>query len=139
MLAVYGVLLAACVFLVITLSDRLRAGEQNLRVANVELDRKSSLRRDYLHMALHDIQAPVGVVTTNLELIPDPAPPMMEMIDFCTICKKCAENCPSRSIPIGEREDTDGVRRWVLNAETCFAYWNEAGTDCGICMKVIRM
>jgi ferredoxin len=78
----------------------------------------------------------LGVVTTTLELIPDPAPPQMDVIDFCMICKKCAENCPSRSISIGDREDEDGVRRWVLNAETCFAYWNEIGTDCGICMRV---
>ena len=79
----------------------------------------------------------LAVVTTDLELIPDRAPPMMDMIDFCMICKKCAENCPSRSISLGEPAiEENGVRRWVLNAETCFAYWNELGTDCGICMKV---
>jgi ferredoxin len=77
----------------------------------------------------------LAVVTTGLELSPDPAPPQMDVIDFCTICKKCAENCPSRSISMGDREDKDGLR-WVLNAETCFAYWNEIGTDCGICMRV---
>jgi len=65
-LAVYGVLIAVTVFLVTTLSDRLRAGEEALRHENVELGRTSSLRRDFLHMALHDIQSPVGVVTTNL-------------------------------------------------------------------------
>ncbi|MEN8243202.1 MAG: reductive dehalogenase domain-containing protein [Chloroflexota bacterium] len=78
----------------------------------------------------------LAVVTTDLELIPDPAPPMMDMIDFCMICKKCAENCPSHSISLEEPTDQDSLRRWVLNAETCFAYWNELGTDCGICMKV---
>jgi signal transduction histidine kinase len=65
-LAVYGVLIAVTVFLVTTLADRLRAAERSLRDENVELGRRSSLRRDFLHMALHDVQAPVGVVTTNL-------------------------------------------------------------------------
>jgi ferredoxin len=93
-------------------------------------------RMSILMTPTHGPRVRLGVVTTNLQLILDQAPPMMEMIDFCMICKKCAENCPSRSIPMGEREDKDGMRRWVLNAETCFAYWNEAGTDCGICMRV---
>jgi ferredoxin len=93
-------------------------------------------RMTILMTPTHGPRVRLGVVTTNLELIHDPAPPRMDMIDFCTICKKCAENCPSRSIPTGEPEDKDGVRRWVLNAETCFAYWNESGTDCGICMRV---
>jgi ferredoxin len=83
----------------------------------------------------HGPRVRLAVVTTDLELVPDPAPPQMDVIDFCTICKKCAENCPSRSISMGEREDKDGLR-WVLNAETCFAYWNEIGTDCGVCMRV---
>ncbi|NNF43407.1 MAG: HAMP domain-containing histidine kinase [Phycisphaerales bacterium] len=65
-LAVYGLLMAVTVFLVTTLATRLRAGERDLQSRNVELGRRSSLRRDFLHMALHDVQAPVGVVTTSL-------------------------------------------------------------------------
>jgi signal transduction histidine kinase len=65
-LAVYGMLLVVIVFLVTTLAERLRAGEKLLRHENVELGKTSTLRRDFLHMALHDIQAPVGVVTTKL-------------------------------------------------------------------------
>jgi ferredoxin len=78
----------------------------------------------------------LGVVTTNLTLIPDQPKPDPTVIDFCTICKKCADNCPSKAIPFGPRVEEDGILRWRLNAETCFAYWNEAGTDCGICMAV---
>ncbi|MCP3903109.1 MAG: hypothetical protein GY715_05680, partial [Planctomycetes bacterium] len=65
-IVVYGLLFTLTVFLVTTLADRLRAAERNLRTENVELGKTSSLRRDFLHMALHDIQAPVGVVTTIL-------------------------------------------------------------------------
>ncbi|HSG25824.1 MAG TPA: 4Fe-4S dicluster domain-containing protein [Anaerolineales bacterium] len=78
----------------------------------------------------------LGVVTTTLPLETEPTQPSPEMIDFCLVCKKCAENCPSKSIPFGPRTEEDGVLRWRINPETCFAYWNEIGTDCGICMAV---
>jgi ferredoxin len=69
-------------------------------------------------------------------LIPTPRKPNAALIDFCNICKKCAENCPSNSIPREERVMIDGALRWKLNEETCFRYWNAVGTDCGRCMAV---
>jgi ferredoxin len=78
----------------------------------------------------------LGVVTTSLDLIPDARPPNQAVIDFCTICEKCAQVCPSRSIPFGPRKEVDGAMRWVLNPDTCFRYWNVAGTDCARCMSV---
>jgi len=38
----------------------------------------------------------VGVVTTDIPLIVDEYKYEPSVIDFCTICKKCADNCPSR-------------------------------------------
>ncbi len=78
----------------------------------------------------------LAVVTTDLQLIPTPRKPDPAVIDFCNICKKCAENCPSRSIPLDERQEIDGTLRWKLDEETCFRYWNAVGTDCGRCMAV---
>ena len=78
----------------------------------------------------------LGVVTTTLELVPDPREPNRALIDFCTICKKCAQNCPSRSIPFDRRREVDGALRWRIDADTCFRYWNRVGTDCGRCMAV---
>jgi reductive dehalogenase len=78
----------------------------------------------------------LGVVTTDLALKPTSRKPDPAVIDFCNICKKCAENCPSRSIPFDERQMIDGALRWKLNEETCFRYWNAVGTDCGRCMAV---
>ena len=78
----------------------------------------------------------VGVVTTDLELQVDGRKPDTSLIDFCTICKKCAENCPSKSIPFEDRQEVDGALRWRINPESCFMYWNVIGTDCGICMTV---
>jgi ferredoxin len=78
----------------------------------------------------------LGVVTTDLELIPDSRRPDAAIIDFCNICEKCAQACPSQSIPYGPREEIDGANRWKLNPDTCFRYWNIAGTDCARCMAV---
>lgn len=78
----------------------------------------------------------LGVVTTDLPLIIDPAEGDPTMIAFCAICKKCAENCPSRAISFGEREGELGCKRWKLDENKCFHYWNVIGTDCGLCMTV---
>jgi ferredoxin len=78
----------------------------------------------------------LGVVTTDLPLLPDPpgyAPPIL---DFCRVCKKCADNCPVRAIPTGDRKEIDGVLRWRINQEVCFRYWCVTGTDCGLCMAL---
>lgn len=78
----------------------------------------------------------LGVVTTNIALTPDQRVPDYALIDFCNICKKCAENCPSRSIPFDERQEYAGAFRWKIDPDTCFRYWNAVGTDCGKCMAV---
>jgi ferredoxin len=58
------------------------------------------------------------------------------VLDFCTICKKCAENCPVGAIPDGDREPIDDALRWHVDPDTCFRYWAVTGTDCGVCMRV---
>ena len=78
----------------------------------------------------------LGVVTTDLELVPNERQPDQAILDFCTICEKCARACPSQSIPYGPRQEIDGALRWKLNPDTCFRYWNTAGTDCARCMAV---
>jgi ferredoxin len=78
----------------------------------------------------------LSVVTTDLPLVPDLRRNGQSMIDFCSICMKCVENCPSKAIPSGAREEIDGAYRWKLNEDRCFHYWNVIGSDCGICMAV---
>ncbi len=78
----------------------------------------------------------IGIVSADLELIPDPREPNRAMLDFCTICEKCAHNCPTQSIPLGDRKMIAGALRWRIDADTCFRYWNRVGTDCGRCMAV---
>ena len=78
----------------------------------------------------------IAVVTTDLELIPDANHPDTSMIDFCTICGKCAENCPPKAISYDERTEIDGALRWRIDSDKCFRYWCAIGTDCGRCMSV---
>ena len=78
----------------------------------------------------------LAVVTTDLPLLGDEPGDDASMIDFCTVCKKCADNCPSESISHGERERIDGAWRWAIDADSCFRYWNAIGTDCARCLTV---
>lgn len=77
----------------------------------------------------------LAVVTTNAPLIPD-RPVDLGMQHFCTYCKRCAEECPSQSIPGGEKTVVNNIQRWKLNGDTCNAWWCRIGTDCSICMAV---
>lgn len=78
----------------------------------------------------------IAVVTTDLELMPDQVPPDPSMIDFCTLCGKCAENCPPKAISFDGRVEVDGALRWQIDSDKCFRYWNAIGTDCGRCMSI---
>ena len=40
------------------------------------------------------------------------------------------------AIPMGDRTEEANGRRWVIDDETCFRYWNVVGTDCATYMKV---
>jgi ferredoxin len=78
----------------------------------------------------------LGVVTTDLPLIPDGRGEDRSTLDFCRICSKCADCCPPHAIPQGERVEIDGALRWRINDAICYRYWNAVGTDCARCMAV---
>ena len=84
----------------------------------------------------HGPRVRIGVVTTDLPLIPDPAIPDPVMTDFCYRCRKCADNCPANAIPTGPPEKIGNVTRWKINQEACYTFWTIAGTDCGRCIAV---
>ena len=78
----------------------------------------------------------IAVVTTDIPLIIDAYKYDPSIVDFCTICKKCADNCPSKAISFDEMKEEEGVMRWKINHEACFTYWSVTGTDCGKCIQV---
>ena len=77
----------------------------------------------------------IAAVTTDLLLGQD-VPIYLGVDHFCSICRKCADNCPSRALSLIGREEVRGVRKWPTETEKCYAYWRQVGTDCGICMAV---
>jgi len=60
---VQGLLMGLSVFLLTGLTRLLRMGERQLRDSNQKLERLSKTQRDFLHIALHDLKAPVNAAT----------------------------------------------------------------------------
>lgn len=78
----------------------------------------------------------IAVVTTDLPLMPDAPADDPTVLDFCAICRKCADICPARAVPEDAPEAVDGVPRWRIDQEACYTYWCRSGTDCGQCIRV---
>ena len=63
--------------------------------------------------------------------------------EFCSVCQKCARECPGQAISSGEPtaeasciSNNPGVMRWPMMAEKCYGIWAKVGTNCGICIRV---
>jgi len=78
----------------------------------------------------------LGVVTTDLPLLPDAPRYSPPVLDFCRMCRKCADNCPVRAIPTGDRAEIDSALRWRIDQDLCYRYWCITGTDCARCVAV---
>ena len=59
-----------------------------------------------------------AAVTTDLPLAPD-SPIEFGVQDFCSVCKKCAENCPAQSIPFGDQVVHNGYYKWLNDKDKC--------------------
>ena len=77
----------------------------------------------------------LAVVTCDLPLVADPRRADPTVADFCDLCEKCADICPSGAVPRGRRDDVDGLRRWQIDQAACFGFWCETGTDCARCIQ----
>jgi signal transduction histidine kinase len=67
LLSVYAVLFGLTTFLTLGLVGQLREVEARIRLANEELRRLSELRKGFLHIAVHNLKAPLGAVRLYLE------------------------------------------------------------------------
>ena len=84
----------------------------------------------------------LAVVLTDLPLVAD-APIDFGVTEFCTACKKCAQMCPSSSIPRGERtiepnniSNASGELKWPQNGETCLMRAARDRYPCSTCISV---
>lgn len=75
----------------------------------------------------------LGVITTDLELMPDEVKPL-HLDELCDHCDKCVRTCPGKAIP-REKKEIDGVMRYQIIQEQCYEKWRSLGTDCGICLS----
>ncbi len=62
--------------------------------------------------------------------------------DRCDGCTCCADACPARALPHGERttegptpSNNPGAVKWYNNADKCLAFWRVNGTSCSNCIK----
>ncbi len=86
-------------------------------------------------------------VFTDMPLVAD-KPISFGAEEFCEVCGKCAEYCPSGAIPF-EKEKTwaptydapshissnPGVKKWYVNTAACHLTWAQEGMDCSLCIR----
>ncbi len=77
------------------------------------------------------------VLTTDMPLAVD-KPIDFGLQEFCSRCVKCARECPSKSIPFGDKVFFNGYETWKPDSESCTRYriLNMKGSACGRCIKV---
>ncbi len=77
----------------------------------------------------------LSVVTTDIPL-PISNQKDEHIEEFCNICKKCAVNCPTGSIPKEDKPFNRNFDHWSIDQQNCYSYWRKSGTDCGFCIRV---
>ncbi len=80
-------------------------------------------------------------VFTDAPLVPD-KPVIFGVKEFCDVCMKCADTCPSRSITWEEMtssgptpSNNPGVLKWYIHPDKCLAFWRVNGTGCANCIR----
>ncbi|WP_462325570.1 reductive dehalogenase [Desulfoplanes sp.] len=64
--------------------------------------------------------------------------------DFCKVCKKCAEMCPSGAISTSDEPfwggeaswQAKGIKGWYMDAKKCYGYMLGGEPDCSRCQTV---
>lgn len=63
--------------------------------------------------------------------------------EFCEVCKKCADLCPTKAITSEDQStqaltisNNPGVKKWAVNADLCYIGWKINGSGCGNCIRV---
>lgn len=80
-------------------------------------------------------------VFTEMELAYD-KPTEFGGMKFCEVCKRCADACPSESIPFDTERNFNtktisnqpGMKKWYVNVESCFGFWCDSDSSCSVCI-----
>lgn len=96
-----------------------------------EVSRAGIILNPYLGLAYK-----AAAVLTDMPIVPD-QPVDFGLQKFCQECKICAENCPSKAIPTGDKILYNGYETWKLDTQRCasFNFTNARGTMCNRCVK----
>ncbi|SHE71640.1 reductive dehalogenase [Mariniphaga anaerophila] len=85
-------------------------------------------------------------VYTDLDITTD-APKTFGVKQFCEICRKCADACPSKAISKAVKT-TDpenkpmndcngkGIDKWYNDHQKCLSFWGENWGECAVCISV---
>ncbi len=78
-------------------------------------------------------------ILTDLPLVAD-EPIDIGVEDFCKVCRKCANTCPTNSISTEGKAVVNGVEKYKINWETCYRlrphvmeYWDICMTCVAVC------
>jgi reductive dehalogenase len=83
----------------------------------------------------------LAAVTCDMPLSAD-KPIDIGIMEFCSKCKICAEECPSGAISFDDEPNSEirGFKRWRINQDSCFTVWNSVATShargCRVCLAV---
>lgn len=83
-------------------------------------------------------------VYTDLELVPD-KPKTFGVREFCEVCQKCADVCPSEAISkaktpestdnqVSNRSTSSSVIKWYNDGQKCLTFWIENNKGCMNCV-----
>lgn len=89
-------------------------------------------------LSIHPVYGPcvrIAVVTTELEMTETKGTDY-HIRTFCRICKKCAESCPVGAISERAKTFSRNFEHFSVRQESCYSFWKDVGTDCGVCIRV---
>jgi len=89
----------------------------------------------------HGSRLALSKILTDMPLVHD-SPVEFGLTEFCDVCTKCAEHCPSQAISYEERSiegptfsNNPGSLKWFLHPERCMRFWTDLGEDCSNCLR----
>jgi reductive dehalogenase len=80
----------------------------------------------------------LATVVTDIPLKVD-HPVDLNIGHYCTLCKKCVTNCPSRAIAGNGRTEVKGVVKWKVNEVQCYRYWRKDPYNWQACIRCLAV